>query len=489
MAIVTFAPVTRKGTHVIITAYSESGGGKTYSLIKLGRGLVGPQGKLALLDTESGRGMIYAKLGYDYAELTPPFTPERYIEAIDAAEEAGYDALIIDTGSHEWQGFGGVLDIADSQTSQSGAALQGLVKWAKPKARHKKYVQRLLNSRMHLLLSLRAKEKMIQCGGNIPVPPGMKSGDIYSAGYVPIQDKRFVFETTVQLFMPVYEDRKKMGIPKVEKCPEDLWGAFPDGKHVTEETGRMIAEWISGGTPLDHVFEALKRDAEEAAGGGTEALRIFWRKLNKANRDRLMPHADNLGSIAGSADREEEERQRERQASHQAFRPVGAAEEGPLANGVETKADADDDPFARREVDQETGEIVDRARSTTEHPDGEEQSHPGERSIPQELPAVREATPAATTNPPKERRRDEPKPAAYAWRNEAFWSQEKFLLPGETPKELLYNAEQYLGQCRDKFDVNGIELDNDKHFKEVLSEGDLKEVASMIRQRRKELST
>jgi len=356
MAIVTFAPAVRKGAHVIITIYGEGGCGKTMSAIKLGRGLVGPKGKVALLDTERGRGMIYAKLGYDYAELTPPFTPERYIEAIDAAEEAGVDALIIDSGSHEWEGLGGVLEIADSQ------GLQGLLKWAKPKARHKQYVRRLLNSRMHLLISLRAKEKLIQVGGNVPVPPGMRSGDVYSAGYVPIQDKRFIYETTVQLFLPT---GGKRGVPSLEKCPEDLLGAFPDGETIEEETGRQIAVWIEGGEPVDQAMEGLKRSAEEAAGDGTEALRIFWRTLDKARRDRLRPHVDNLGSIASSADREEEDRRREQQNSHQSFRSIGGTE-------------------ARRADDDRVG--APDERDQPEHPGEGLSPTPAERKITPDVP-------------------------------------------------------------------------------------------------------
>jgi hypothetical protein len=335
MSIVTFGHAVRRGTHVIITAYGESGCGKTYSLIRLGRGLVGPKGKIGMIDTETGRGLIYANVagGYEYAELTPPFTPERYTEAIDAAEEAGIEALILDSGSHEWAGLGGVLEIADDNN------LKGLVKWAGPKSRHKKYVQRLLNSRMHLLISLRAKEKMVQLTDKMAIPKGMKIGDIMSSGYVPIQDKRFVFETTVQLFLPVYSDRNKLGVPIVEKCPEDLLGAFPDGGHISEDTGRKIAEWVNGGVPVDQEFERLRRGAEEAAGFGTEKLRDHWRGLDGGARDRLRPHADNLGSIARAADADIEERRREQEQSHRSFRQVGD-EPGETAT-----ATAEEDPF------------------------------------------------------------------------------------------------------------------------------------------------
>ena len=323
MSIITFAPAVRKGAHVIVTAYGESGCGKTYSLIKLGRGLVGPKGKLALLDTETGRGMIYAKLGYDYAELTPPFTPERYIEAIEAAEEAGIDALIIDSGSHEWAGMGGLLEIADA----GGGA--GLLKWAKPKGRHNKYVQKLLQTRMHLLISLRAKEKLRQLTAKDTLPTGTKVGDIISEGYVPIQDKRFIFETTVQLFLPMTGQH---GVPIVEKCPEDLIGAFPGGERISEDTGRKIAEWVAGGEPIDHETLELKQAARNAAGNGTEYLRAYWRMLSKPKRDKLAGEVDNLGSIAATADEEVAERERERAEGHRSFQPLESEPLGVTGN-------------------------------------------------------------------------------------------------------------------------------------------------------------
>ena len=316
MSTVTFKPAVRKGAHVIITAYGESGCGKTLSLLRLGRGLVGKEGKLAMIDTETGRGMIYAGAipgGYDYAELTPPFTPERYVEAIADADAAGYDALILDSGSHEWEGLGGILEIADEGKSNSGKALTGLIKWAKPKARHKRYVQALLNSRMHLLISLRAKEKMVQNGDQI-----------VSAGYIPIQDKRFIFETTVQLFLPTYPDRSQLGVPRVEKCPADLMAAFPAGQQITEETGRIIGEWVEGGEPVDHAFEKLRREAEEAAGKGNKALDEWIKTVPRPDKTRLTAIGDNLRSIAAAADRDIADREAEAQSGSLTFKPAQA---------------------------------------------------------------------------------------------------------------------------------------------------------------------
>lgn len=319
MPIVTFKKAERKGARILLSAYSMSGGGKTLSLLKIGRGLVGPRGKLGMIDTENGRGLIYANQagGYEYAELSPPFTPERYAEAIRDAENAGIEALVLDSASHVWEGIGGILEIADQQKSRSGLPLEGLVKWSKPKARYKKYVNTLLNSRMHLLISLRAKEKFVQRKGD----NGRE--EIVSAGFVEIQDSRFIYEMTVQLFFPVYEDRNKRGVPVVEKCPEDLIGAFPPDERVSEETGRRIAAWINSGAPVDNAFERIKVEAEERAGDGKAALAGFWNNLQEGERARL--NKANLDSIAASADAETAER--ELQSGDNAFAELDAEPE------------------------------------------------------------------------------------------------------------------------------------------------------------------
>ncbi len=302
MSIITFAPAVRKGSHVLIALYGESGSGKTYSAILMARGLVGPAGKIAMIDTETGRGLIYATVagGYNYAELTPPFTPERYAEAVKAAEEGGFDALILDSASHEWEGIGGIIETAEANN------LKGLVKWAGPKSRHKKFVQALLQTRMHLIICLRAKEKMVQRTIRDPVS-GREKQEIVSEGFVSVQDKRFIFETTVQLFMLNGEGLH--GTYRIEKCPEDLLGAFPTGQKITVETGKRIADWVAGGAPVDHTLELLKRKAEEVAEDGTEASRAHWRTLSAADRNRLQPYLENLKSIAAAADAEAQQQE------------------------------------------------------------------------------------------------------------------------------------------------------------------------------------
>lgn len=289
--LIVFERAKREGSHVLTSIVAQSGAGKTYSAILLGRGLVGENGKLGLLDTETGRGKIYANLagGYHYAALTPPFTPERYIASIKCAESQGIECLIIDSASHEWEGIGGVTEIADANS------LKGLAKWANPKARHKRFMHTLLTTRMHLIICLRAKEKLVQRKGE------NGKDEIASEGFVPIQDKNFIFETTVQLYLP--NDGPK-GVARLDKCPGDLLGAFPEGQPITVETGRLIAEWVKGGEPVNQALQDLKTEAEEAADGGRDTFGKFWKRINPAQRRLLTPYLPNLESKCNAADEE-----------------------------------------------------------------------------------------------------------------------------------------------------------------------------------------
>jgi hypothetical protein len=289
-SIVTFSRARREGSHVLISMEATSGRGKTLSALLLGRGLVGPAGKLGLLDTETGRGKIYAESipgGYEYGELTPPYSPERYVAAIQDAQAAGLQCLIIDSASHEWEGIGGVGEIADLGGGK------GLQKWAKPKARHKRFVQTLLTTRMHIIVCLRAKEKLLQQGG-----------DIVSAGWVPVQEKFFGYEMTVRLSFP---EGGKPGVPELVKCPADLLGAFRGGEQVSVAAGERIAEWVRGGTPVDTALMTVKREAEEAAEGGETVLDAFILRLTKTQKAALAPFGANLRSIAKTADRDAQE--------------------------------------------------------------------------------------------------------------------------------------------------------------------------------------
>ena len=103
---------TRKKSKLRLNLSGPAGSGKTYSALLMAKGLIGDWDKVAVIDTENGSAGLYSHLGsFNTIDLQAPFSPERYIEAIDACIKAGMECIIIDSSTHEWNGAGGCIDI------------------------------------------------------------------------------------------------------------------------------------------------------------------------------------------------------------------------------------------------------------------------------------------------------------------------------------------------------------------------------------------
>lgn len=143
-----FKPACKKQQKLRLLIEGASGSGKTYSALILAKSL---GKKIAVIDTEKGSASLYDKLvNFDTCELSPDFTPEKYINAIKEAEAAGYDVLIIDSITHEWSGIGGCLDIQN----KLGGRYQD---WKNVTPRHNKFVDAILQSKMHIIATARTK--------------------------------------------------------------------------------------------------------------------------------------------------------------------------------------------------------------------------------------------------------------------------------------------------------------------------------------------
>ncbi len=286
-----FRPAVREAVPMPIAISGPSGSGKTFSALLVAAGIAGTTGKVALLDTENGRGKLYADSpgikkalpnGYLYAELSAPFSPKRYCEAIDDAEAAGVTVLVIDSGSHEWEGPGGCEEIAETAKK----------KWATAKAENRKFVYRLLYSPMHIIICLRAREKVkIIKGSNEHIPLGI----------LPICEKNFMFEMLLSLQL---EDKTHNAIPV--KVPDALQSVFPGGQMLTKADGEKIRQWIDSGTSAD-ADDRLKKRARLIAEEGVSAYSEFFTSLTAAQRKMLAAstHAENK-AIAAAADKNSE---------------------------------------------------------------------------------------------------------------------------------------------------------------------------------------
>lgn len=160
-------PATPTTVKPLIGLFGLSGGGKTRSALILARGLVGPAGKIRMLDTEGGRGSLFANKipgGYEVAELSAPFSPARYVEALNVLEP-GADCIVIDSLSHEWSGEGGVLEMHEAEMDrmakgqESRREAMSWPAWRIPKTEHKLLIGRLLRMRCAVIFCMRATQK------------------------------------------------------------------------------------------------------------------------------------------------------------------------------------------------------------------------------------------------------------------------------------------------------------------------------------------
>lgn len=225
-----------------IAIAGPSGCGKTESAMRLTRGYCGPDVPFAVIDTEEKRA-LYKKARYqpwDWIDFQPPFSPERYVEALETVK--GYRAVIIDSGSHEYAGDGGLQDIQEEALERMAKGDAGRMEalsgpaWKGAKMRHKRvFMSYLIRYPTLVIVCLRAepKVKFIKVDGKTK---------IVDAGYQPICEKMFMYEMLVGCKM----DPEQAGVPEhIKKLEQELEPVFLEGKQIDESTGERLAIWTN----------------------------------------------------------------------------------------------------------------------------------------------------------------------------------------------------------------------------------------------------
>ena len=308
-----FRPAVREAVGLLIGLAGGTGSGKTYTAMRLASGIAGAK-PFALIDTEAGRAKHYADaFRFDHGDLSAPFSPDAYADAIVAADKAGYPVIVVDSMSHVWAGDGGVLDAQERELDRMAGddwkkrEAVKMASWIKPKMAHKHMVQKLLQVRAHLILCFRAEEKIEMVRGDDSkmkiVPKKSLTG---LDGWIPISEKNLPYELTASFLLLA----TRPGIPHPIKLQEQHRPLFPLDKPITEESGKLIAQWAQGakkaeppaaGQPVAHspattatdgsapftADEALCIKAEEWASLGTAQYKAFWQGLTEQQRKAI----------------------------------------------------------------------------------------------------------------------------------------------------------------------------------------------------------
>ena len=221
-----FQKAKREQVWLKVLLSGASGSGKSYSALKIATGIAKECGSgIAYIGTEGSRNKYYAdEFDYDLLELEEPFECEKYIEAIDAAVEAGYKVLIIDSMTHEWKWLN---DVHDKMPGNS------FTNWGKLKPRHHKFMDKVLNSPIHIIATARGKDDWVledKNGKQVPKKVGMGQQ----------QDKDISYEYTVSLM--IAQDTH------VASADKDNTKLF-DGRFevLTEKDGVRLYEWANKG--------------------------------------------------------------------------------------------------------------------------------------------------------------------------------------------------------------------------------------------------
>lgn len=249
-----FQKAKREKIWVKILLGGSSGSGKTFSALRLATGLASKMnGKVCAIDTENGRIKYYApkdennidstkEFMFDVAELKEPYEPEKYIQIIDAAIDAGYDVLIIDSISHEWNYC---VEVHDKMPGNS------YTNWAKITPRHDRFMEKVLQAPIHVIATVRGKDEYVLEEKN-----GKQTPKKVGLGYKQRDGVEYNYTATFNIAQDTH-------IAEVTKDNTHLF----EGRYevLTEKDGVALYNWANSGSepvkPTTQIVQAKQSDS------------------------------------------------------------------------------------------------------------------------------------------------------------------------------------------------------------------------------------
>ena len=250
---VQFVPVTKTQAKLRMAISGPAGAGKTMTALRIAKGLSAK--KPALIDTEAGSASKYADiLPFDGLVLTT-FSPQHYIDAIASAEQGGYEVVILDSLTHEWQY---VLEDVDRRKA---AARNQFTAWAEPSRFHQQLVEKILQSTIHVIATMRSKMEYAVDGSTVK-----------KLGLAPVQrdDLPYVFDVVLDLD---HKHNATVSKSRIAVLADQIISK------PGEELGGQLRAWLSEGAPAPVAASPLPLIAGTSMDGEIrariEARRIF----------------------------------------------------------------------------------------------------------------------------------------------------------------------------------------------------------------------
>lgn len=248
-----FTTATRQNLILLLGVVGKSGSGKTKSGLLLARGLVGPKGRIAAIDSENRRMSYFADdpsvAPFESADLQPPYGPDRYLELLNMAFKEKYDAVVIDSLSHEWNGEGGCLSMVDKELDEKAGndwAKRDKYKmfaWGRVTPKHDKLVSAICRSPVPIICCFRAKDKIVMDQSDTPGQP--RKTTITTDEDAPVQRKDLIHEMTM-----VFQVEQRDGVGGYfnvrKRTTQGLYEAVQSkGNQLSVAHGQALADWCA----------------------------------------------------------------------------------------------------------------------------------------------------------------------------------------------------------------------------------------------------
>lgn len=254
----------RRKAYLRLAFTGPTNSGKTYTSLRTAYGVVKASfpdatdaeiwDKICVIDTERSRALFYAerndlplKVGeFNYIEIEPPYTVDKYLDAVAVAQETvgANGCIIIDSLSHAWAYKGGILDVHQQMVSKGK---NSFTSWNDAGSLQNDLIDTILTVKSHLIVTMRSKmEYVLETNTDGKIQPQKK-------GLKPIQrdDTEYEFDITLML--------DGHNLPTIIKDTTFLKQIKLD-EPITEELGEQLIKWLNNGVDST-IFVEQKRNS------------------------------------------------------------------------------------------------------------------------------------------------------------------------------------------------------------------------------------
>lgn len=242
-----FKKATKTQSRLRLSIAGPAGSGKTFTALRVAAAM---GARVAVIDTERGSASKYAdRFNFDVIELDGDYHPQRYIQAMRAAEKAGYDVLVIDSTTHEWNGKNGILELHEAAVARQKTK-NSYTAWAEVTPLHNQFIDAILQSKCHIIATVRSKTEYVQEKNDRGYT------EIRKVGMASIQRDGMDYEYDITLDMDVAHN----GVIGKTRCAELDGRSFP---FPGEELAEILKAWLSDGAPAVEKSAAVASDSPQ----------------------------------------------------------------------------------------------------------------------------------------------------------------------------------------------------------------------------------